>query len=97
MASFLDPPADYQPPEDWVDPSTVVPPPRDEVEVGDMLKRRAQAAREAEVVPELEEDCEECRKKRNRARTLGVTVGTFIGGAAVLAVVYLLKGHDVQS
>ena len=93
MASFLEPPRDYAPPQDWVDPSTVEPEPRPEVEVGDLLKHRAEEARRAsEVTPPAsvttDDDCAPCRKARARARLIGVALGALLG-TAVSGALYL--------
>ena len=91
MPSFFDPPHDYAPPTDWVDPATVEPEPRPEVEVGDLLKRRAEEARRtSEIGPGLAppEDCGPCIKARARARLIGLTLGAVLG-VAISGLVYL--------
>ncbi|MDA8379892.1 MAG: hypothetical protein M0020_03540 [Actinomycetota bacterium] len=91
MPSFFEPPRDYAPPADWVDPATVEPEPRPEVEVGDLLKRRAEEAKRAsEAVPGTvtPEDCAPCLKARARARLIGLTLGAVLG-VAISGIVYL--------
>ena len=91
MPSFFDPPHDYAPPTDWVDPATVEPEPRPEVEVGDLLKRRAEEARRASEVGSglaAPEDCAPCLKARARARLIGLTLGAVLG-VAISGIVYL--------
>ena len=91
MPSFFEPPRDYAPPADWVDPATVEPEPRPEVEVGDLLKRRAEEAKrasEAGTGISPPEDCTPCLKARARARLIGLTIGAVLG-VAVSGLVYL--------
>ena len=93
MPSFFEPPADYAPPADWVDPATVEPEPRPEVEVGDLLKRRAEEAKRASeaAAPStvtVDDDCAPCRKARARARLIGMVLGAALG-TAISGLVYL--------
>lgn len=98
MANPFDPPADYAPPADWVDPLKVDEPEQPVVDPPGYVRNvHADTVEEILNPAHPEEDCEPCRKKRARARALGAGIGVLIGGAMVLAVVYLVKGPNVES
>ena len=94
--SFLDPPPDYAPPADWVDPVTIPSFVREEIEVGDLLKKRAEADRAAmsdaeEFTTEARaDDCEECRAKRQRAQLIGLGAGVILGVGLVAGVYWFV-------